>query len=82
VKVFYTFATPNEEEPDGLNCLAQFDSPEGLERWLAERKAEAIREGDDSEGWDGLRLFRVTVEEIGTASASHAAEPGSPEAKK
>jgi hypothetical protein len=81
-RTFYAFATGRELEPDGLDCIAQYNSPEELESWLAEMKAEAIREGDDSEGWDGLRLFRVTVEEIGTASASHAAEPDAPEAKK
>lgn len=73
VKVFYAFATPDEDEPSGVECIAQYGSPKELENWLAEMKAKAIRDGDDSEGWDGLRLFRVTMEEIGTASASRAA---------
>ena len=65
MRIFYTFSEPGEEEPEGLNSIADYGATvKEAEAANAKDRREAKREGDNPEYFDTLKLFRITIEEV------------------
>lgn len=65
-RVFYATAESIGELIDDLTrTVAPDRSKEKAETFLLQSKIDAVEDGDDPKYWDRVKIFKVTVEEVG-----------------
>src|ERR1700739_4208867 len=60
-QVFYAMGERKRNRPDGFECVGQYASVADLEQSLAEYIAD---DGESPEYSDGVRFYKVTIEEL------------------